>query len=136
MAAEVIAWPEGRIYFYSANAVTPAAISYAERVSLTFQATYKRYRNLTTGAWDQRVAYVHSDQRVQVQVGQFWSESDFLLRARSATAWNVAFSADRAVGTAAWMIWSGVILQALAIGQGGGLFRYTMQLEAVNFSAL
>ncbi len=134
--AEVFAWPEGRLWIYSANAVSPTVIAYAERVSLSVEMEWRRYRNLSTGAWDQRITEVHSDKRVMVNIGLMWSDNTWLLRTNSASAWNVSFSAENPVSTAAWMVWSAVIVKAQQIGQMGGLGRFTMALRAPDFSAV
>lgn len=134
--AEVFAWPEGRLWMYSGNAVAPAAIAYAERVSLSVDLEWHRYRNLSTGAWDQRVTEVLADKRIGVTIGLMWTDNLWLIRANSATAWNVAFSAESPVGTAAWMVWSAVITKAQQLGQERGLGRFTMQFRAPDFSAV
>jgi hypothetical protein len=135
VADEVFAWPEGRLWVYSGGAVSPAAVAFVERVRFDFNVDWARYRNLTTGEWAARSNYVKADQSVAISWGAFWSDITWLARARSATAWNLSYSAEHPIATAAIQVLSAVIPRVSLAGQMGGVFRFEGSFQALDFSA-
>ena len=132
---EVFAWPEATLYFGSAGEA-PAAMAYVENVRVEAQYEWIRYKNLSTGAWAGRSTYVISDKRIRMSFDAMWVDSTALLRANSATAWNMALSASALGQTGAIQIWSAVFTRFGLIGQANGLWRIQGQLEAADYSAL
>ena len=132
---EVFAWPEARFFFGSAGE-SPAAMAYVERVSFQARYDWRRYRNLSTGAWAARSTYVLADKLISIEWGQMWVDSTALLRANSATAWNFAISASALGQTGAIQVWSAVFRSFELAGQADGLFRINGSLEASDYSAL
>ena len=132
---EVFAWPEATLYFGSAGEV-PAAMAYIENVRVEAQYEWGRYKKLVTGSWADRIVYLARDRRITMSFGAMWSDSTALLRANSASAWNMALSASAYGQTGAMQIWSAVFTQFELAGQANGMYKIQGQLEAANYSAI
>jgi hypothetical protein len=130
--SEACAWPEGAIYLWTGTATASGVVAYAERVygTLAYGINTVRtfdgvYHNLWTG------------QRADVYVAAFYTTDALTFQKMAAAQTGVhAHLKHTAVGASAGVfLYSGALNSVTLNGANGDVLRYSLALQANNWSA-
>ena len=134
---EVYAWPEGRIFLYPSGA-TSALLGYAEDISIAVNWQWEKSVAGKTGTFAARSQFHLAGLDVHADVGAFYSVSNMLMAAKSATAYNLKLEMIQSGlgNTATILLTSGVFTNVTLDGRDKDLFRHRLSIWAADFSAL